>query len=418
MSAALAVVGMAPKEISPLVNGAVLEEHASEAGFLWRLRERAIHAPLYRLPQLALLDARVLAHLEGLRTAGVDGFEQARRKLGEIDAATLFVAAYVAFAGGDREGMRDAFTIALSDDALMDALVAALAWQSPDAVFGAVSILGRSRDAIHRRACLAVYAAHRVDPGSLLTRAVDDPDPKLRARALRAAGELGRGDLADALRRGLSDPEMLCRFWAAWSLALSGTQYAAQIAYEAGRDDAVLSRGSLEIAMRAGEPHWARELIRSLAVDGSSIRQAIQAAGAFGDPAVVPWLLELTTDKVHGRVAAEAIASITGADLDLAALKEDAPKDAENGHADDASLRWPNPEGLQRWWQTEHTRFSRGDRYLAGLPLSEQAAFQVLRRGYQRQRRSAAIELARLRKGAMVFPIAARADWQQRRLSV
>src|SRR5215472_8301120 len=72
------------------------------------------------------------------------------------------------------------------------------------------------------------------------------------ARALRAAGELGRGDLADALRRGPSDPEILCRFWAAWSLALSGTQYAAQIAYEAGRDDAVLSRGSLEIAMRAG----------------------------------------------------------------------------------------------------------------------------------------------------------------------
>ena len=418
MVAALLATGTPPKEISALINQPVVEEHAGEAAFLWRLRERAIQAPHYSLKQLALLDARVLAHLAGLCTAGTAGLELAQRGLGELDGGTLFVAAYLAFSSGERDRMREAIVIALSSPQLMDSLVAALAWQNLDALQSVLALLGRSPDPLHRRICLATYAAHRANPGPLLERAIDDPDPALRARALRAVGELGRADLVQGLDRRLSDPDLHSRFWAAWSLALSGKSYAAQIAYEIAADDPVLCRTSLEIAMRAGEPAWARQLIRSLAGRGTKLRQAVLAAGSFGDPTVIPWLLEFASDEQLGRVAAEALALITGLDPELAAMKQDAPEELEDSHPEDDQLRWPNPDGLRSWWRAEHTRFTPGQRYLAGLPVSESAAFQVLRTGYQRQRRAAALELARSHQGAALFPIAARADLQRQRLSL
>jgi uncharacterized protein (TIGR02270 family) len=418
MASALMSVGVPPAEISTLINRPVIEEHASEAAFLWRLRERAIHAPHYRLTELAMLDARVLAHLEGLRVAGVAGLEEARRALSDINPGTLFVAAFLAFTAEDSDGMRNAISISLTEPQLSAALVAALAWQTFEPLRRPLSILGHSSNPVHRRICLAVYAAHRVDAGSLVTRSVEDPDPALRARALRAIGEIGgRDDLRHVLRRSLTDDDLSCRFWAAWSLSLTNDSRGAAVAFEATTRDARVSRRSIEVAMRAGDLEWARTVIRALAADPAQARYAVLAAGALGDPVVAPWLLDLTAHPKLGRVAAESFALITGVELDRSDLKQDAPEDADEGDPDDSSLRWPNPAGLKRWWKSEQTRFASGQRYLVGLPVNEENAARILQTGYQRQRRAAAIEISRLRHGAAFFPIAARADWQRQRLA-
>ena len=62
--------------------------------------------------------------------------------------------------------------------------------------------------------------------------------------------------------------------------------------------------------------------------------------------------------------------------------------------------------------------FGQGWVAISGAPVSQTVALQVLHNGYQRQRRGAAIELARLRKDAILFPTTARADWQRRRLGL
>ena len=64
----------------------VIDQHAEETAFLWLLRDAAVSAPHYTLKDLAELEGRVEAHLDGLRIAGDPGWEVCERALesGEI----------------------------------------------------------------------------------------------------------------------------------------------------------------------------------------------------------------------------------------------------------------------------------------------------------------------------------------------
>ena len=64
----------------PTVNS-VLYQHASELPFLQALRCMAIREPNYSLADLARLDHRVEAHIDGLRVAGEEGWQLARKEL-------------------------------------------------------------------------------------------------------------------------------------------------------------------------------------------------------------------------------------------------------------------------------------------------------------------------------------------------
>lgn len=46
----------------------IIDQHAEGAAFLWLLRDAAVAAPHYSLKDLAGLDNRVEAHLDGLRS--------------------------------------------------------------------------------------------------------------------------------------------------------------------------------------------------------------------------------------------------------------------------------------------------------------------------------------------------------------
>ena len=409
--------GFPPGEISVLLNRTVVEEHADEAAFLWGLRDRAVNAPHYRLAQLALLDARLTAHLEGLRIAGETGLDMARRALADTTAGSLFVFAFLAFAMRDREAMQHALAIATTDGALKDGFVSALAWQEPGQLEPLLRPLAASSRAAHRRLALGVRAAQRSDPGPELSSCARDSDARLRARALRCIGELHRTDLEPVLRAAMADPDANCRFWAAWSLALRKDSLAAETVLEVAMQCGMLP-DALEITMRTREPDKARRLIRSLAADAASMRSAVAAAGAFGDPATVPWLLELCDDDTLARPAAEAFALITGADLELPALRRDPPEESEQACEADRDSRWVSADGLRQWWREQRDRYSAGCRFVGGLPAGRAAAMRLLRDGTQRQRRSAAVELAICDQGVMLFPVAARADWQRRQLAV
>ncbi|RON13131.1 TIGR02270 family protein [Pseudomonas frederiksbergensis] len=407
--------GFAPAEISSLLNIPVVTEHADEASFLWSTREQAALAPHYHLDQLALLDERVLAHLEGLRVAGETGLQLATQALGDLNSGTLFVAGWLAFALQNREAMSHTFSIALSDPELSDALISALSWLDWDDLEPLLQRLAESPLSAHRAVDLAVRVAQGIPARQTIIAALNDPDPQLRARALRAIGERGLTECEGALDSATADSHAGCRFWSYWSRALQGDFRAAELAFEVS-EAAQQTGPALEIAARAGYPDWVRSLIRGLAGNSTTLRQAVIAAGAFGDPAVVPWLLELCGDNAFSCVAAEAFALITGLDLEDPSLRRD-PLDLEDEHPDDAFAYWVSTEALHDWWQAEQGRFTPGSRYLAGRPISEAAAIRLLHGGTQRQRRGAAIELARLRKGASVFPVTARADRQQRWLA-
>jgi len=323
--------GFSPSEVSSLVNTDVIREHAEDAASLWLMHEHAVGAPLYRLQDLVTLDARLLAHLEALRTAGVPAKRVAQRELANDDRSSGFVAAYLAFSTSDTEAMRHVVQLAVAETRFLDPVVAALAWSNQKETEHPLRLLSRSGNPDHRRLAIAVLAAHRVNADEQYECAASDPNPSLRARTLRAIGETKTVNLTSLLTAGMRDAEPRCRFWAAWSLALMGDERAAAAAYETGIEDPALSRFALEIAMRAGDPAWTRSVIRSFVQTDTTRRRAIVAAGMFGDPAVVPWLLPMLEQPLFARAAAEAFAAITGVDLEEARFKQDGPDEAFPG---------------------------------------------------------------------------------------
>ncbi len=411
-------VGFLPGEISRLANRRVVQAHAEEAAFLWRQRNNAVRAPHYRLKHLTRLDRRVEGHLEGLRLGGDVAWAAAQSQLEHCDAGMVFVIGYLAFGGGDDERMRFALRLGLSDPGWQDALVSALAWHDIGLLRTVLERLDKAADPTCRRVALSAWTAHRVDVGASVSAACDATDPSLRARGLRAIGELKRRDLLPSAQRAGRDADAACRFWAGHSLALMGHAHGASLAFEAALQAPWLMRHAIELAMRCGEPAWARETVRALASGQGTLRQALRAAGAFGDPAAIPWLLAHMTDLRLARAAGEAFSMITGADLAYLDLQQDAPdEEPEDGDMEDADLPWPDPQRTSNWWAEQRGRFAAGERYLMGHRISAAVAAQVLREGYQRQRYAAAVELARLNDGAIVFPVAAPADRQKRNLA-
>jgi uncharacterized protein (TIGR02270 family) len=411
LGAAIRPFGFRPEEISSLVNHPVIRAHATEAAFLWTMRTRASTASHYRLANLRRVDRRVMAHLEGLKVAGGDGWTAAAQGLGELDAATLFVAAYLAFLRRDARQMNHVLQLALTEATLERALISALQWVAPDTVRPALERLCGSGHAAHRRIGLVALASHRLPIERDLARATSDPDPDLRATAFQTVAETKRVEFLTLARQALDDPDASCRFWAASAVALNGAPAGAVVALDAGLAVDSLRRLAIDIAFRTGEPEWARGTIRGWAAAPDRTRLAIHAIAALGDPVTAPWLIERMGDPAHARAAGEAFSTITGVDLKYADLTEDAPED-EVVLPDDEGSPVPNPGLVREWWRAHRSKFQTGSRYLAGNLVTVATMKRTLRDGYQRQRLAAAIELARLEK-APIFPVTARADWQQ-----
>lgn len=407
--------GFRPEEISSLINRPVVETHAREAAFLWTLRSRAVGAPHYRLKHLRKIDARVTAHLEGLRIARDDGWQAALEVLADLEGGPLFVAAALAFSGRDVRQMNHVVQLALTDPALEAALVSALSWLEPEPLRPVLDRLCISEHAVHRRIALAALAAHRLPADSAIARAVDDPDPGLRAVALRAIAETRNQDYLPLCRRALTDTDAVCRFWAGCALAFDGDQAGTIVALQTGVTVVPLKRAAVEVALRCGEPRWARDVVRAWAASPEATREGIHAIGAVGDPVTVPWLLDRMDEETQARAAAESLSMITGVDLKYSDLATDVAED-EEVDPEDADLPKPDVGRVREWWHAHRTEFQSGSRYLAGRPISATTAAETLRDGYQRQRIGAAIELAQASNRPM-FAVTARADWQSRWLA-
>jgi uncharacterized protein (TIGR02270 family) len=172
----------------------------------------------------------------------------------------------------------------------------------------------------------------------------------------------------------------------------------------------------------------AHSLLSEVARDSSRIRQLITGAGLVGDSIYIPWLLEQMAVEPVARLAGEAFTIITGADLEALDLESDPPEvvsgepndDAEDLLVDmdpDDGLPWPDVEKVQRWWMENRARFATGVRTFMGEPLSTESCQKVLRTGYQRQRRIAALHLSLQNPNSIMFECRAPASRQLRRLS-
>ena len=112
----------------------VIDRHAEDAAFLWLLRDAAISEPHYDLKDLAELDNRLEAHLDGLRIAGDYAWDVAKEALNIGEPGEVFVAGWLAVDTLDGQKLDLTINAAKTSHENQRALASALAWHPAESI--------------------------------------------------------------------------------------------------------------------------------------------------------------------------------------------------------------------------------------------------------------------------------------------
>ncbi|HVO48907.1 MAG TPA: TIGR02270 family protein [Steroidobacteraceae bacterium] len=412
----------------------VLYQHATETASLRRMRSSLVRGPHVKPLHLDRLDERLAAHLDGLVVAGNHAWSVCaaaleRPSVGVIFAATVCAVADESAGAGINDRLSQLLALSAALPSSSAGLLSAFGWLEPQRLRGVVAQLLKSDRASWRSIGIAACALHRVDPGLISARRFEDPDPTVRARAWRTAGELGIRQLVSTAAAAASEEDPGCQFWAAWSAVLLGDkEYALAAIANAAAAPGPLRARAFQLALQAMSTQNAHAWLKVLGQDPSNRRWLIRGAGLVGDPTYVPWLIQQMTELKTTRLAGEAFSLITGLDLAYLDLEVKPPENFESGPNDDPDdpnvemdeddgLPWPDVSKIQGWWAANAGRFKAGTRYFMGEPLNRDHCLQVLKGGFQRQRIAAALYLSLLNPGTPLFNTSAPAPRQKRLLA-
>lgn len=404
-------------------------QHADEAAFLWGLRAAAAGDVAYDLKSLAGLDERLEAHLDGLRVGGADAMETARAELEGGEVGEVFVAATIAIDRSDARSFARVLDVAGGDPKLSRGIVSGLAWSAPERVGKVAAALLDPRCPEPLRGFgVDACVAHGRDPGAALGRAFLGRDVRLRACAAHAVGALGKADLLPEVDKELAAGDPGSRLAAASTAAMFGRRGGAEALLALATQPGAEAADAADLAMRGIDVAAAVTWIPTFEREAGP-RVALAAAGALGDPSMIPWILDCAAEPAMARCAAFAFSLITGIDLAAARLTAKAPPGFVAGPTDhpddedveldpDAELPWPDLEALRPRWETIAARFPHGVRHLAGMPMDEPGwLMTVLRQSNQRVRRAAATEMAFRQPTDGVFEVRAPVVRQTRLLA-
>lgn len=393
----------------------IVSQHAEEAVFLYSQRTAGVRAPHFKLHHLARFDERLEAHLDGLAVAGDAGRMACDALLEKTNAETLFVCAVSALKCRDSPRFERLLALAEALPEARAGIAAALGWVTRDLLQGFGAALLGSDNTVRRTLGLAACGMHRVDPGMAVVDALSSPEPAVRARALRTAGEIGKADFLSIVAALIRDEDPDVHFWSAWAAVLLGDRMAAIEALSAiATAPGPHRERALQLVLRVMPLDESQLLLRGLTGDPAKMRALIRGLGIAGDAERLPWLIEQCERNPLARIAGEAISMITGLDLELLDFDRSAPPDMALGPNDDPAdpdvamdeddgLPWPDPEKLRAWWSTNSAHYESGGRRFFGGPVTPLHCRNVLGAGYQRQRIGAALYLATFENAAPLF---------------
>lgn len=403
----------------------IVRQHAEDAAVLRNSRSHLVAAPHVRLNQLQRLDERLAAHLDGLAVAGAHGSGLAVAGLEHPGRGELFVATVCVIEEREAAALERFFSLAEAIPDSLNGFASAFGWVSAASLRGIAGAMLASPSAFRKRIGLTACAMHQVDPGAAIDEAADSEDPELRACAFRVAGRLGLARFLPRCRVAMSDTDSDSAVEAAHAALLLGDRGGAWSLLGGRAMQEAMPVRTLALTLRLSEMEACHAVLRHLSSDAANARLLIKAIGFAGDPHFVPWLISQMQDPKAARLAGESFSFITGLDLAYLDLERTPPTTLETGPNDnpadievamdeDESLPWPDPEKIGAWWQSNGHRFVPGARYFMGEPPSPAHCLSVLRTGFQRQRKAAAIYLCLMNPGTPLFNTAAPA-WRQQR---
>jgi len=415
----------------PLVNLPIIEPivslHFEEAAFLWTQRELITRSAGSSLADLVAADERLENHINGLRVSGDRGWTVCEEGLDPKDPGTLFVCAIMAFESGVMERIEKVVILSNESKPAFSAVLSGIGWMDTKRFNALIGNLVSTRSRRYRRLGIAACGIRRINPRGYLDQAVDSKDLFLKARALRAAGELKRLDLLPQVQANLQNEDVACRFEAARTACLLGDRSALGTLATFALSHSEFTLPALQVALRLADEQTAKNWLKAISKKPEQVRVMLTGVGYTGDPAYIPMLIMQMSKPELARVAGEAFSMITGVDfghLNLAGKQPDGFVSGPNDNPDDTNvamdpdenLVWPKAERVKLWWDQNNTRFPAGNRFLAGDQVSQLHCANLLRGGSLRVRQYAALELALSDPNEAYFNTVAPAQWQLERL--
>jgi uncharacterized protein (TIGR02270 family) len=283
----------------------VVRQHAELVAFLWAQRDSWSAEDPPDAKVIAQIDERLETNLDGLRIAGTATWPFLIAQHENFpEKGELFAFAWMALelADGGKVAQAVEFGSLTADDA--KGLVGALAWHKPAAIGPFVREWIGSQDAFTRFLGVSSCIVHNVDPGATMARLVKDNDSRVRAAALRLAGQLRRFDLGRDVQSALEHGDERVRLWASWALVELGSgdltrQELRKIATAAGPHAMVAMRALVKAGPDKDIRAWMGGLMRT----SPTAPLAVRGIGMLGDRSVLAWLIERMREP-HVAVAA------------------------------------------------------------------------------------------------------------------
>ena len=375
----------------------VVEVHLDEAEFQWSMWERGLTAPSSTVTDVAGVEARLDAHVQGLVLAAPAVVERLLAPaLMDYQAHRAAAASWAWLAAeGDRALGPLCARLVEGDPPERRGIARALGLWDDDAVTSHVVPLLHHVEPEVQAAALEVLVDHGSAPREVVAALVGAASPALWRACIRAGvpaaiamgltGELGDDAFDLALWTGLQRRLGVARE-AAW--AAPERRSAAQVLGACGGE-----RGLRVLLGALGDPRRCPAALWGLGFTGR--REAADACAR--------WLAHAEL----GSLAAEALAAISGLDLVAERMTfrrsddDDDDDDDDVAPTEDDELTCPDPDRVGAWWQARRAQFDPHTRYLHGAPATAATLAPAFERASMRRRPGLAIELALRTRGAM-----------------
>lgn len=358
----------------PAVMLDILEEHFEELDFLWEQREGVIFAPDWTLKELAELEERAEAHLDGLRLGAGHSVDLARPGLAGKERGLATAAAFTLMAMSSPE-LEGEVLLALSQASTpeaRDGIRIALRHSDVSRLADSLVKLASAGEPVVRAAAADVMAFHRMAPPPRLLDLLGIPDPEVRRLLCGAIGRFGGPWSIDPLETALRGDDRAIAEAALETSARLGVPDLAGICRKAATKSPSPSPEALRFLGVLGGVNDL-PLLESCLGRPDFAGAALQGIGALGSARAIPALLQTMENPLMARASGAAFVRITGARNIEADKPLPPPPDLPEDEVDFRdNTNPPDPGRAKAWWEKEKGRFAPEGRWQAGRDVAKE----------------------------------------------
>jgi len=351
----------------------IIEEHFEEADFLFEQRLLAVDSLSANSVELAWIDRRLRAHLDGLVLGAEIGWEFARETIREGSAGEAFAAATLALESGDADRLAE-----------VEAAVPEAGDDARTGIAGAFSLtaFASGMEVLHRllrtespeAAAVAVEALsfRRFDPGRTVTVAIQGPPAPHLAASLRAAVRMRIPVEAAYVGRHADSEDPEVALAALEGLLLASPEQGrmrCRQAMESGPPP-VAAGAAVLLGLVAGREDLPPLVRQTDAEDAAAARGALLGLGIFGETGNLHTILRGLEREETAGVARVALERMVGeecpTDEPERGPEPEEDEDAEIDWHPDDDLPGLDPDAMRDWWTRNGARFPPGTRFRRG----------------------------------------------------